>query len=112
MTGGTVVILGSVGDNFGAGMTGGMAFVYDENDAFLRKVNDESVVIQRVQTPYWERLLFEQVKAHAERTESPRGIELLNNWIHILPKFWQIIPKEMVARLEHPLVEQPVAVSR
>jgi glutamate synthase (NADPH/NADH) large chain len=43
MTGGTVVILGDVGDNFAAGMTGGMAFIYDKSGEFEKKVNDESV---------------------------------------------------------------------
>ena len=44
MTGGTVVILGEVGDNFAAGMTGGMAFIYDLNNQFETKVNPETVV--------------------------------------------------------------------
>ena len=46
MTGGTVVVLGDVGDNFGAGMTGGMAFIYDINKKFDKKVNPETVVWQ------------------------------------------------------------------
>ena len=44
MTGGSVVILGEVGDNFGAGMTGGMAFIYDLNNDFEKKVNPETVI--------------------------------------------------------------------
>jgi glutamate synthase (NADPH/NADH) large chain len=50
MTGGTVVILGDVGDNFAAGMTGGMAFIYDKSGEFEKKVNDESVVWQNIET--------------------------------------------------------------
>ncbi|MEC8553323.1 MAG: glutamate synthase large subunit, partial [Pseudomonadota bacterium] len=54
MTGGTAVLLGAVGDNFGAGMTGGMAFVYDPDDNFRFRCNTDTVLYQRVLTPYWE----------------------------------------------------------
>ena len=57
MTGGTAVILGKVGENFGAGMTGGMAFIYDEDGSFARKVNEESVIFQRIEVPHYEALL-------------------------------------------------------
>ena len=53
MTGGTVIILGEVGDNFAAGMTGGMAFIYDKSKEFEKKVNQESVVWQTIETEYW-----------------------------------------------------------
>ena len=48
MTGGKVVILGEVGDNFGAGMTGGMAFIYDEAGTFESRVNPESLQLGRI----------------------------------------------------------------
>ena len=54
MTGGNVVILGEVGDNFAAGMTGGMAFIYDIKNKFEKKVNPESVVWQKPETEYWK----------------------------------------------------------
>ena len=54
MTGGNVVILGDVGDNFAAGMTGGMAFIYDKTNDFEKKVNSETVIWQKVETEYWE----------------------------------------------------------
>ena len=53
MTGGVAVILGNVGDNFAAGMTGGMAFIYDKSKEFEKKVNPDSVVWQNVETEYW-----------------------------------------------------------
>ena len=53
MTGGTAVILGEVGDNFGAGMTGGMAFIYNKSGDFDKKVNPESVVWQSIENEYW-----------------------------------------------------------
>ena len=54
MTGGTAVILGPVGDNFAAGMTGGMAFVYDPDDELRHRINDDSVVWRRIASRYWD----------------------------------------------------------
>ena len=54
MTGGTVVVLGAVGDNFGAGFTGGMAFVLDVDGMFAKRVNPESVTGSAWRTPHWE----------------------------------------------------------
>ena len=56
MTGGTAIILGSVGDNFGAGMTGGMAFIYDEKNEFENFVNPASIIWQSVETEYWKKI--------------------------------------------------------
>ncbi|MFZ8455728.1 hypothetical protein ACO1M1_14605, partial [Staphylococcus aureus] len=68
MTGGQVVILGSVGDNFGAGMTGGMAFIYDERETLPIHINDESVIYQRLASAHWEQVLRRQVESHAQET--------------------------------------------
>ena len=57
MTGGTVAILGSVGANFGAGMTGGIAFIYDPDGTFEKQVNPDSLIWQPVSTEYWEMVL-------------------------------------------------------
>ena len=54
MTGGSIVILGDVGDNFGAGMTGGMAFVYDPNNEFPKKANPETIIWQTPETEFWK----------------------------------------------------------
>ena len=70
MTGGTVVILGNVGDNFAAGMTGGMAFVYDKSKEFEKKVNSESVIWQSVETEYWIKFLKNLVLDHSKETGS------------------------------------------
>ena len=70
MTGGTVVILGNVGDNFAAGMTGGMAFIYDKSKEFEKKVNPESVVWQNVETDYWKTLLKNLISEHFKETNS------------------------------------------
>jgi glutamate synthase (NADPH/NADH) large chain len=70
MTGGVVVILGSVGDNFAAGMTGGMAFVYDPNQEFENYVNPSSVIWQTVETNYWKSYLKDLISEHFEKTQS------------------------------------------
>ncbi|PHR92285.1 MAG: glutamate synthase large subunit [Robiginitomaculum sp.] len=103
MTGGTVVILGSVGDNFAAGMTGGMAFIYDEDDMFDKAVNPDSVVWQRLSSTYWETHLKDLIARHAEHTKSGFSETILKEWEHERGKFWQVVPKEMLSRLEQPL---------
>ena len=103
MTGGTVVILGRVGDNFAAGMTGGMAFVLDSDGDFIDKVNPESVIWQRVETAHWEGVLKRLVEQHFRETQSRHAERLLADWDIVLPKFWQIVPKEMLTRLPYPL---------
>jgi glutamate synthase (NADPH/NADH) large chain len=103
MTGGTIVILGAVGDNFGAGMSGGMAFVYDEHATFAERANPDSVVWQRLASAHWEKQLKALVTDHAKRTGSPRAAQLLANWDAARTKFWQICPTEMLPRLQHAL---------
>ena len=103
MTGGTAVVLGSVGMNFGAGMTGGMAFVYDADDSFTRRANPESIVWQRLASGHWEAKLRSLVEAHAAATDSKWSRGLLDDWDREVGKFWQVVPKEMLSRLSHPL---------
>jgi glutamate synthase (NADPH/NADH) large chain len=107
MTGGVAVILGGIGDNFAAGMTGGMAFVYDDIGDFERHVNDETVIYQRVQSAHWEGVLKSLIEQHVAETGSAFAETLLDTWDTVLPHFWQICPKEMVSRLEHPLTDEP-----
>jgi glutamate synthase (ferredoxin) len=92
MTGGVIVVLGHVGRNVGAGMTGGLAYFLDENDSFPAKVNPEIVKMQRVITPAGEQQLKNLIQAHAERTGSLKAQIILNNWSEYLPQFWQVVP--------------------
>jgi glutamate synthase (NADPH/NADH) large chain len=109
MTGGNVVILGPVGDNFAAGMTGGMAFVYDREKGLPDLVNLDSVLIQRVETAHWEGVLRALVETHARETQSSYAAGLLRNWDRALRRFWQVVPREMIDRLEHPATREAVA---
>ena len=105
MTGGVAVLLGPVGANFAAGMTGGMAFVYDPGDAFPLRVNDDSVVHQRVMSAHWEGVLKDLVAAHARETGSALATRLIDDWDMEAARFLQVCPKEMLDRLEHPLTD-------
>ena len=112
MTGGVAVILGAVGDNFAAGMTGGMAFVYDEAGIFPQYVNPDSVVFQRLGTAHWEGVLKELIAEHAAESQSRFAARLLHDWPLERSKFWQIVPKEMLSRLENPLTDEPAEDAR
>ena len=106
MTGGSVVVLGAVGDNFAAGMTGGMAFVLDLHEQFLNRVNPESVVVQRLASAHWEQHLIDLITEHASETGSSFAEELLRDWDRARGAVWQICPKEMIKRLQHPLSDE------
>ncbi len=104
MTGGTAVILGEVGGNFGAGMTGGMAFVLDIEQRFEPRANPESIVWQRLASPYWEAKLRSIIAEHAVATDSKWANTILDDWDRWRDHFWQICPKEMLTRLDQPLI--------
>ncbi|MEO0646953.1 MAG: glutamate synthase large subunit, partial [Cyanobacteria bacterium J06650_10] len=92
MTGGVVVVLGSVGRNVGAGMTGGLGYFLDEAGDFQTRVNPEIVQVQRVLTQAGEQQLKSLIEAHADRTGSEKAKRILADWQAYLPKFWQVVP--------------------
>ncbi len=96
MTGGVVVILGKTGVNFGAGMTGGKAFVYDEEGTFYEKLNPELVEAIRIDTDEWDFEMFELkrlLKDYVEKTGSKRAQEILDNARTSIRKFWMVVPR-------------------
>jgi glutamate synthase (NADPH/NADH) large chain len=103
MTGGTVVILGNVGDNFAAGMTGGMAFIYDKSKEFEKKVNPDSVVWQNVETDYWTSYLKELILEHSKETGSLISKNIFENFEVEIKNFIQVCPKEMINKLKNPI---------
>ena len=103
MTGGTVVILGDVGDNFAAGMTGGMAFIFNKSKEFEKKVNPESVIWQDVETDYWINFLKKLVLEHSKETGSILSKNIINNFDEEIKNFIQVCPKEMLDKLENPI---------
>ncbi|MBC7883508.1 MAG: glutamate synthase large subunit [Anaerolineae bacterium] len=94
MTGGIVVILGATGRNFGAGMTGGLAYVLDAEQTFESRLNrDGDKIIQRLQRgSAGEAQLQGLIQTHYRRTDSDLAYQILQNWENYLPKFWQVVP--------------------
>lgn len=92
MTGGCVVVLGTVGRNVAAGMTGGIGYFYDEIGDFPDKVNTEIVAMQRVVTEAGERQLKGLIEEHLEAADSSKAKRILDNWSEELAKFWQLVP--------------------
>jgi glutamate synthase (NADPH/NADH) large chain len=96
MTGGTVTVLGPTGVNFGAGMTGGFAYVLDQDRSFIDKYNSELVDIHRVNSEHMEahrNHLRASIREFAEETGSAWGAELLDNFEDYVGKFWLVKPK-------------------
>ena len=92
MTGGRVVIIGKVGKNFAAGMSGGVAYVLDENNDLYMKTNKELVSTEELSNKYDVQELKKMLEEHVKYTNSVRGKEILENFEEYLPKFKKIIP--------------------
>ena len=108
MTGGTVVVLGEVGDNFGAGMTGGMAFIYDPNKEFEKKANPETIIWQSPETDYWINYLKKLLIEHNSETNSNLSKKITDNFDNEIDNFKQVCPKEMLDKLSNPISLKPV----
>jgi len=93
MTRGLVVCLGDTGANLGAGMSGGLAFVYDENDRLERRYNPGLVGIERLGESEEADALRRLIETHAELTESPHAKAILDDWQRAASKFWKVAPK-------------------
>ena len=103
MTGGTAVILGRIGDNFAAGMTGGMAFIYDPHQECENYINQNSVIWQIPETEYWRGYLKNLISDHFKLTQSIVAKKILDNFKNEVKNFKQICPKEMLDKLDNPL---------
>ncbi|MDG1664268.1 MAG: glutamate synthase subunit alpha, partial [Hyphomicrobiales bacterium] len=105
MTGGIVVVLGKVGRNFGAGMSGGIAYVLDEEDKFKRLYNSEMIELEKItntdQSILSDNLLKHDkerfkslIENHFRYTNSPKAKNILDNFNNYLPKFIKVMPTE------------------
>ena len=100
MTGGRVLILGAVGKNFAAGMSGGIAYVLDEDNDLYTRVNKEMVSSYEISSKYDVQEMKQMLEEHVKRTGSVKGREILEHFSDYLPKFKKIIPhdfEEMLA---------------
>jgi len=101
MTGGTAVILGETGRNFGAGMSGGIAYVYDQFNNFETKFNSELCDIQMISSGSEDdKILKKLITKHLEETDSPLANRMLNDWINVLSKFKKVVPRDYEKALE------------
>ncbi|MDO5853203.1 MAG: glutamate synthase large subunit [Thermoplasmata archaeon] len=92
MTGGRVVVLGRCGRNFAAGMSAGIAYVYDGDGDFDRHCNMDMVELTLVESPEDAAELRSIIQRHLDYTDSPRAAEILRNWDDELPKFIKVMP--------------------
>ncbi|WP_282056733.1 glutamate synthase large subunit [Maribacter luteus] len=94
MTGGVAVILGEVGRNFGAGMSGGIAFVYDKNKTFESHCNKEALNLLPVEEDQDIKQLKDLIESHYNYTMSPLAQRILEHWEECLPDFVKVFPEE------------------
>ncbi|WP_350290953.1 glutamate synthase large subunit [uncultured Croceitalea sp.] len=110
MTGGVAVILGEVGRNFGAGMSGGIAYIFDKNNTFKKQCNTESLNLLRVEEDNDVKQLKDLIESHYNSTLSPLAQHILENWETALPKFIKVLPeeyKQALIRLKKEKMEVP-----
>ena len=111
MTGGIVVVLGGVGRNVGAGMTGGLGYFLDEAGDFQTRVNPEIVQVQKVRSKAGAQQLKSMIEAHAEKTGSEKAKQILSDWDTYLLKFWQVVPPSEADSLEAAVEENKITTT-
>ena len=107
MTGGVVVVLGKTGRNFAAGMSGGIAYVLDEDDDFASRCNTAMVDLERVLAAEDVETLHSLIGQHLRHTRSPRAEKILEKWQSMLPKFVKIMPVDYRRALADLAAEGP-----
>ena len=94
MTGGLVAVLGKTGNNFAAGMSGGIAYILDEDQLFDTRCNLEMVNIEPVMMMRDKIELENLIKEHVELTDSETGKDILSRWDEVRPLFVKVVPFE------------------
>jgi glutamate synthase (ferredoxin) len=94
MTGGRVVVLGETGRNFAAGMSGGIAYVLDEEGDFARRCNFEMVELEQLDDAEEIEEVHALIQRHYEYTDSPVAKRVLDNWHAQLPRFAKVMPRD------------------
>jgi len=100
MTGGRAVILGHTGRNFAAGMSGGIAYVLDEDGDFPLHVNKEMVELESFTNLEDQKLVRQLIEKHVKHTGSQRGRYVLDNWNQLIEKFVKVMPMDYKRALE------------
>jgi glutamate synthase domain-containing protein 3 len=100
MTGGRVVILGKTGRNFAAGMSGGIAYIYDKDGDFHRRCNQDMVYLERLEDKKEIDEVEKMIRRHSKYTASTLALSLLARWREVVPQFVKVIPKDYKRMLE------------
>ncbi|MGI9419187.1 MAG: glutamate synthase-related protein, partial [Geminicoccaceae bacterium] len=112
MTGGVAAILGPVGDNFGAGMSGGMVYVYDPKNHLVDLINDDMVIYQRIEVDHYADELKALLALHFKNTQSRVAERLMVDFDRECSNFWQIVPREMLDKLQVPVTAEAESAER
>jgi glutamate synthase (ferredoxin) len=100
MTGGRVVVLGSTGRNFAAGMSGGIAYIFDEKGTFHKNCNLQMVALEKLEDPEEVQQVRQLIENHQKYTQSEKAASVLQNWNAAVPKFVKVMPKDYKRVLE------------
>jgi glutamate synthase domain-containing protein 3 len=100
MTGGRVIVLGSTGRNFAAGMSGGIAYILDESGTFHKNCNQQMVALEKLEDAEEIQQVRQMIENHQKYTQSTKAAAVLNDWNAILPKFVKVMPKDYKRVLE------------
>ena len=106
MTGGEAMILGNIGDNFGAGMTGGSAFIYSDQKNILERMNKETIQAYQIKDDNWKKYIFNLLNDFVKQTKSKRAAYIVENFDQEINKFIHIVPDEVINKLSFPVIEQ------
>ena len=101
MTGGMAIILGNIGDNFGAGMTGGSAFIYSDQKNINDMLNRDTINTYELFTPEWKNYLLNLLKDFYKETKSKRTEYLIENFDRECSKIIHVVPNEVLNKLEY-----------
>ncbi len=94
MTGGKVVVLGRTGRNFAAGMSGGVAYILDEQGDFATRCNTQMVGLEKLEDPEEIHDLRQLIQRHVDYTQSQKALKVLAHWDAMLPKFVKVMPRD------------------
>ncbi len=87
------MVLGRIGRNFAAGMSGGLAYVFDPKNVFWKCCNPAMVTMERLSDPEERKRVQALIYAHLENAESPRADEILRHWDEMVKQFWRVSPR-------------------
>ena len=110
MTGGVVVVIGETGKNFGAGMSGGIAYIYDPKGTFANRMNDDMADIEGL-NDFDHKLLKQMVENHRAYTSSKKAVDLLKEWDTALGHFVKVMPRDYKRVLEEKAMEPDIQVA-